>query len=121
MPAFRRHDAGGSLETTAGTAVPHQEATGGTPAPQEPLGAYFCPTFAVQQTPTAMVSCNGHAVIEYAVDLKDCCLLQSRVDERMPAAPSPARADRFLENPCLGYAISIQAVAGRTWLAGTSG
>jgi len=86
--------------------------TGGSP--ETPLGLYFCDTNVVIQTPTAYASCDAEPVIEYEVQIEDCCLIHSNSDSR--SGSFPAQADGFFEQICLAYDLDVQAFVGYTYV-----
>lgn len=75
-----------------------------------PLGVYFCPGAIVEVKDTTLAACDDHAVVEYTADLATCCLSNANVDWRTDDTPAQPRV--FYEEPCLDYAIDIQAVFG---------
>jgi len=77
------------------------------------LGVYFAPAWAVEVFQLDMQDCLGHAVYEYVVDLKNCCLLCSEMDPR--TGEWPAEPEAFFETAELHYWLDIQAVVGVTW------
>ncbi len=78
------------------------------------LGAYFCATEQVASRPADDPTCDERSVLEYAVDLSDCCLVHTRVDSRTGVAPASPEA--FFEESCLDYSLSVQAVVGRRFI-----
>lgn len=81
---------------------------GGSASP--PLGLYFCDVSAVLQTPTALPSCDANPVVEYEVDLINCCLVHANIDSRSGFVP--AQVGLFDEEACFAYDLDIQAVVG---------
>jgi len=79
------------------------------------LGVYFAPVEAVQINPLFMADCFGHGIFLYNIDFRECCLLCSRADPRLPFGYVPAQSDGFYETAGLRYWLDIQAVVGVTW------
>ncbi len=83
-------------------------------APSSPLGLYYCDFSILSRKGTLFSACDAHSVIEYSVDLEDCCLIQANPDSR--SSQVPAQADGFHEQECFSYDIYIQAVVGRKYV-----
>ena len=64
-------------------------------------------------TPTSIVSCDGHQVFEYKVEINRCCLLQANPDSR--SGWIPAQMEAFEEEYCFVYDLDIQAVIGNSY------
>ncbi len=86
-------------------------ATGGSPA--QALGLYFCGSEVMTPAAMSFDACDIEAVVQYTVDLVDCCLVEANPDSR--SSQTPAIAGGFLAEDCTEYALSIQALAGRRY------
>ncbi|MFO0972916.1 MAG: GEVED domain-containing protein [Phycisphaerae bacterium] len=78
------------------------------------LAVYFAPVEQVLITPTGTNECNGHALYEYRVDLRNCCRVCHVADPRTGA--DPGEQDRFAEEQQYRYWLDLQAVTGARWI-----
>jgi len=97
-----------------GWLIGFHEPLGGDEPPRPPLALYFCDVSVVSRRGTALGACDGHAVIDHAADLVNCCMVRSYADGRNGLTPGQPAA--FVNAACLPYAIDIQAVIGHKFV-----
>jgi hypothetical protein len=78
--------------------------------PSEPLALYFCDPKIITVEPTGLPDCQNHKVLEYFVNLDDCCLVHANIDSR--TGHLPALKNGFYEEKGVAYWIDIEAVIG---------
>jgi len=80
------------------------------------LGVYFAPPEAVTIVSLGVSDCFGHGIYEYVVNLRQCCLICSAPDPRIPNGTYPAQPEAFFETHGFIYWLDIQAVTGAKWV-----
>ena len=63
--------------------------------------------------PTGFDDCQSHKVLDYLVNLDDCCLVHSNIDSR--TGHMPALKNGFYEEKGVAYWIDIEAVIGHEY------
>src|SRR3972149_6107905 len=53
-------------------------------------------------------------VIEYEVQIEDCCMIHSNMDGRNGLFPAPSTG--FFEEVCLAYDLDVQAIVGHKYV-----